>query len=225
LTSRTDTSGGPSPFLARLAGARLVTAAESGEDVSFNETVVKQLTGGDPIAVRHLYQNPFEFEPQFKLFLAANHLPRIRGTDEAIWRRMRVIPFNRFFSPEERDPELRARLASELPGILNWALKGLALWRVVGLQPPRAVTDETDAYRSDEDSVGMFVREACEPTDGGLVEWDSLLQAYGSWCKSADHQPVTAQAMAKRLTKMGYPSVRRSRIYYRQGLSLRAEAF
>ena len=123
--------------LAHLVGKRLVVASEGEPGQRLAESKIKLMTGGDRIACRALYQNFFEFDPQFKLWVATNDLPEITGTTEAIWRRIRVIEFPVTIPPAEQDKGLADRLIAELPGILQWALHGLKEWRKAGLAPPR----------------------------------------------------------------------------------------
>ncbi|MDT7972904.1 MAG: phage/plasmid primase, P4 family, partial [Armatimonadota bacterium] len=122
--------------IARLHNARLVTAIEVGEGKRFAEELIKTLTGGDTVAARFLYREFFEFRPRFKAWLAANYKPEIRGSDYAIWRRIRLIPFTVTIPPDEQIPDLAEQLKGELLGILNWALEGLRDWLANGLQPP-----------------------------------------------------------------------------------------
>ena len=126
--------------LARLRGARLVCATEIEDGHRLAESLVKQLTGGDTITARFLHREFFEFRPQFKLWIATNHKPMIRGTDYAIWRRIRLVPFEVQIPPEERDAELPAKLAAESTGILAWAVEGCLQWQKKGLDAPEAVT-------------------------------------------------------------------------------------
>lgn len=139
--------------LARLTGARFVTAAEAGEGRKLDETVVKQATGGDKITARFLYHEHFEFTPQFKLFLVTNHKPRITGTDEGIWRRIRLIPFTVTIPDKERDKQLREKLQKELPGILAWAVRGCLAWRRDGLGESKQVSQATAEYRREMDPL------------------------------------------------------------------------
>ena len=122
--------------LARLSGARLVSAVEIGMGKKLDEALVKQLTGGDPITSRFLFQEYFEHRPTFKLFMAVNHKPEIRGADHGIWRRLRMIPFNVIIKDDEMDRELIGKLAKELPGILAWAVQGCLEWQRSGLGMP-----------------------------------------------------------------------------------------
>ncbi|ROR03388.1 phage/plasmid primase, P4 family, partial [Desulfosoma caldarium] len=147
--------------VAKLRGARFVAAAESAEGRRLDEALIKRLTGGDTISARFLYAEPFEFKPQCKIVIATNHKPDIRGQTSAIWRRMRLVPFTVQIPPEEQDRELGQKLEAELPGILAWAVRGCLEWQRQGLQPPEAVTEATEGYRSEMDTIGDFIDECC----------------------------------------------------------------
>lgn len=153
----------PRNDLARLHRARLVTAAESGEGRRLDEATIKEITGGDTIAVRFLYGEHFEYRPEFKLMLVTNHRPRIDDDGDGIWRRLRLIPFEQSFIGRE-DRNLTRDLQRELPGILNWALDGCAAWQADGLGTAAAVTRATTEYRTAEDNLGAFLDERCERT-------------------------------------------------------------
>ncbi len=121
------------------------------EGAKLNETRVKELTGSDTISARFLHQEFFEFVPAFKLWIAGNHKPVIRGTDLGIWRRIRLVPFTVTIPADEIDPYLPNKLRAELPGILAWAVQGCLLWQKGGLRPPAKVEQATAAYRSESD--------------------------------------------------------------------------
>lgn len=172
--------------LARLAGTRLVTSSEAGEGQRFDEALLKGLTGGEPITVRALYGKEFEFRPQFKLWLAANHRPTIRGTDYAIWRRVCLIPFTVTIPEEEQDERMLAEgpenpLWEELPGILNWALAGYRAWKERGLQRPPEVIMATEEYREDSDLLGRWLAECCEIDKNARATAKDLYGSYRNW--------------------------------------------
>lgn len=153
--------------LARLDGARLVTCSETADGKTIDEPLVKSLTGGDPITARKLYASEFSFIPKCKFLLATNHKPVIRG-GEAIWRRIHLLPFAVTFPLGKRDNKLTNTLTEELPGILAWAVRGCLEWQRVGLSPPQAVRDATDAYRADSDTFGHWIEISCVVADGVL---------------------------------------------------------
>jgi putative DNA primase/helicase len=175
--------GGVRNDIARLVGARMVCAIESDAGRRMSETVVKHLTGGDTVAARFLYLEHFEFVPTFKLWLATNHRPTIVGTDEAIWRRIALVPFNFFVPPEKRDRELKQKLISEAPGILNWALAGLRDWQAQGLAQPEAVTFATSDYRQHEDTLQHFIDANLIAEPDAEVRASDMYAAYRQWAE------------------------------------------
>ena len=129
--------------LARLNGARMVTAIEANFNRHLDEAKIKAMTGGEPIVARFMRQNFFNFTPEFKLWMVANDRPRVRGTDTAFWRRVRVIPLTVKIAASERDPDLPTKLRAEWPGILAWAVRGCRKWQAEGLTQPTAVRSAT----------------------------------------------------------------------------------
>jgi putative DNA primase/helicase len=176
---------GATPELACLHGARAVMTTEVDEGSLLSESLVKQMTGGDPLPARHLYGKPFEFVPWFKLMVAGNHKPHIRGSDEGIWRRIDLIPFEVTIPPEQRDPRLGEMLHSELAGILNWSLAGCRAWLSRRLDPPRAVVDAVAEYREDMDVLGQWVANACETGPNLEVQGNAAYSSYQSWAQDA----------------------------------------
>lgn len=200
--------------LARLPGRRLVVASELEDGARWNESLVKSLTGGDPISARFLYAEFFEFVPVFKLFVVGNHRPVVRGTDEGIWRRLQLIPFDVFIPADKRDPGLTDKLIAELPGILNWAMSGYRRWREHGLRPPSRVLDATAAYRTDEDRIGAFLDECCELDEQLSVQASALYKAYHSWAQRRGETPLSMTRFGTRLGERGIGKVKRGSIYY-----------
>lgn len=159
LTRKND--GGIPNDIARLRGARLVCATEGEQGRALAESAIKQLTGGDRVAARFLHREYFEFRPTFKILLGTNHKPRIKGTDLAIWRRVKLIPFTETIPEDRQDRKLPEKLRAEAPGILAWAVRGCLDWQREGLGIPDEVRTATQAYRQEEDIVGQFIAECC----------------------------------------------------------------
>lgn len=214
----------PRNDLARLQGARFVTAAEAASGRHLYEVLVKQLTGGDMVTARYLYREEFEFHPRCKIFLAGNHKPRIEGTDEGIWRRLRLIPFGTTIPEEDRDPELKGKLAAELSGILNWAVTGCLAWQRQGLGTPRAVRAATDEYRGEEDQLGTFLRERCVEGPVRRVASGALYEAYKAWCAETGEAPLSQHDVGRKLTERGFEQQRANKERVRLGLALRPSA-
>jgi len=147
--------------MAGLRGARLVCSIETEQGRRWAESKIKALTGGDPISARFMRQDFFEFTPQFKLVVAGNHKPSIRNVDEAMKRRLHLIPFTVTIPPEQRDQHLPEKLLAERDGILAWATQGCLEWQRMGLRPPQCVLDATDEYFESEDAIGRWLAERC----------------------------------------------------------------
>jgi putative DNA primase/helicase len=165
---------------------------------------VKQLTGGDPVKARLMRQDFFQFDPQFKIFLAANHKPVIRGTDFAIWRRIKLIPFTVTIPEDDQDKALGDKLLAELPGVLAWAVRGCLDWQAGGLREPAAVSAATAAYRAESDLLGAFLAECCEEDDPKAeVQAGPLYKAYVDWAEKNGEKPVTGTMFGRRMTERG----------------------
>lgn len=218
--SRTKGDRGPRNDLARLAGARLVTASESGADRRLDEATVKEITGGDTIAARFLYGEHFEFQPTFKILLSTNHRPAVSGDDDAIWRRLRLIPFEQSFAGRE-DHDLSTTLRAELPGILAWAVRGCLDWQRDGLGQAGAVQQATRAYRDDEDTIGTFIADCCQEGENRSVGTTELRTAYTAWCERNGEPALTSKALTQTLTRRpGIEADRNSRGRFYTGIEL-----
>jgi putative DNA primase/helicase len=189
-------------YIAKLYNVRLAYASEGDEGAKFSEGLIKDVTGGEPITGRHPYGRPFTFQPLFKLWFGTNHEPAISGTDPAIWRRPRKIPYTVNFE-DCKDETLFDKLIQEIPGILRWAVKGCLLWQMNGLEPPKAVKDATTAYRRAMDVVGRFIEERCILTSYGKVESTTLYHAYVKWCDDNGETALSQRKLAGQLHERG----------------------
>lgn len=215
---------GPRGDLARLAGARLVTAAEPDSDARFSESTIKQITGGEPITCAYKFKDEFQFVPQFKLWLGANHKPRIRGTDHAIWRRVMLVPFDVRIPDSEKDPHLVEKLVEELPGILSWALHGCLEWqRRGGLDAPDEVLASRAKYQQEQDALGDFLQERCHVAPTLQARSGELYKAYLSWCEGqGDKHPLGSRTFSEALeTRDGVTKKRDERGARFDGIALR----
>ena len=195
--------------IARLKGARFVCAVETEEGRQLAESLVKWLTGGeDLITARFMRGEWFDFRPTFKLYIASNHKPEIRGTDRAIWDRLRLVPFNVTIPPEERDPDLADKLRGELPGILAWAVKGCAEWRKDGLGPPAEVTEATEGYRNEMDRLGDFVVDCCVEGAACRAAATPLFERYKLWCQLNGEEAMSQTLFGRKLAERGFTSDR-----------------
>jgi putative DNA primase/helicase len=200
--------------LARLRGARFVTAKETAEAKRLDEARIKALTGGDVVTARFLFKEHFEFVPEFKLWLYANHRPEIRGADDGIWRRIALVPFEVTIPESQRDPELPAKLRGEAPGILAWLVRGCMEWQRQGLRPPARVTDATQGWRSDADDVARFVAECCTLAPFAEVKADALHKRYVAWTRdqgSRDH--LASNGFSRRLAALSIKGFEQRRTF------------
>ena len=201
--------GDATPDLARLAGPRLVLAAEPEVGARLNESLIKVATGGDRMVARHLFGDTFEFTPRFKLVLLANVRPSVRGQDRGIWRRILLVPIDVTIDEEERDPTLLQRLVTnEAAAILNWLIDGWRQYREVGLAVPQVVLNATAAYRSDSDSAYEFMNSCVIVAEGERVRAGKLYEAYRQWCLAGTSEPVTLKRFGSRLNELGYAKLR-----------------
>lgn len=186
---------GPRNDLARMRGARLVVASEADQERGFDSAVIKQLTGGDTVVARKLYEELTEFRPQHKIFLAANHKPIVKEQTEAFWRRLRLVPFVVTFSARERDKTLKKQLLNELPGILNWAIKGCLLWQEHGLFEPKAIKQATRSYREENDVLGEFIEQRCDMDPDAWISTPELYKHFSEWwvdTRGVRNAPISA---------------------------------
>ena len=189
--------------LARLKGVRLAAAAETEDGQHFSESKIKSLTGQDRVAVRFLFKEFFDLVPQFKVVLAANHLPQITSGGHAIWRRMHVIPFNVIIPDAEQDKSLLAKLKREWPGILQWMVEGCVDWQISGLNPPPRVLAAADAYREEMDVIGEFLEVECVLGASLRVSKNAVYSAYKAWCERSGERQMEKRAFNRRLDERG----------------------
>lgn len=206
--------------IARLAGARFVSSIEVNQGRALNESLIKAMTSRDTLSARFLFKEFFEFLPELKLWLGTNYKPEIHGDDEGIWRRVRLIPFDRKFEGADRDLNLKAAIALELEGILAWAVRGCLAWQDRGLDTPAVVRAATSAYRAESDIIGQFIAERCEVRDDAQIGAGDLYRAYCSWAEAAGEKPGTSTALGRRLSKLGFHRAEKVRPVTRQGITL-----
>lgn len=201
--------------MAGLRGARFVAAIETEQGKRWAESKLKNLTGGDKIAARFMRQDFFEFFPQFKLFVAGNHKPAIRNIDEAMKRRLHLIPFTITVPPERRDKNLQHKLLAERDGILAWAVQGCLDWQRHGrLDPPQRVVDATEEYFEAEDALGRWLDERCVRTPNAKSLTAELFSDWKQWADAAGEFTGSQKRFADLLLNRGLDK-------WRNGMGLR----
>jgi putative DNA primase/helicase len=209
--------------IAALAGVRFVATSESDSGKRFAEAMLKQATGGDTISARFLRAEFFEFEPQFKIFLASNHKPIIRGQDTAIWERIYLVPFTVYIPPAERDKNLGAKLQAEAAGILRWAVEGCLEWQRGGLQPPNVVKAATEGYKNEMDALGEFLADRCILQSNATATNSALWGAYNEWCRdNGEKFPLSRRDFKASLERRKIVQ-KRTGIRFWQGIGLLSE--
>jgi putative DNA primase/helicase len=213
--------------VARLYGKRFVTCVETAESSRLDETLVKELTGGDTIAARRMREDEWQFEPTHKPVLATNHRPEVQGTDEAIWRRLPLVPFEQSFpvGDPRRDPMMPEKLKREAPGILLWLVRGCQAWLAAEkkLKNPKAVTEATQGYREEQDKLGAFLADCCIVGPDIRVRVEKLMEKYLAWCIRNKHHPMNGSAFGRTLSERGFP-LNEKRGKYRTGIDIAPEA-
>lgn len=189
--------------IARLKGARFVTSEEPTEGVRLNEGLLKQLTGGSKVTCRFLYGDEFEYTPEFKIWVATNHKPVIRGTDVGIWRRIKLIPFEVNIPKERVDKHLKQKLSNEAPQILRWMVEGSVKWHTSGMTEPQCVLDAVKEYKQEMDLLATFIEECIE------IDYDckektpapDLFRAYIRWAKDSNEYEMSSKKFFSEMTK------------------------
>ncbi|MFC1959247.1 phage/plasmid primase, P4 family [Chloroflexota bacterium] len=210
--------------LVQLRGRRVVLSSETNDGSRLNEARIKAITGGDKITGRYLYaRTGISFVPTFKIWLATNHKPTIKGNDEGIWRRVRLIPFLESFTKDNCDRHLEAKLRQELPGILAWAVRGAMAWYRQGLGEPQDVVDATSAYRDESDTFGLFLSENTIQHEIASVQSGTLYTAYQRWTEANGLGTLSSVKFARAMETRGFEKKRTSAYKIWQGIGLLAD--
>jgi putative DNA primase/helicase len=190
--------------IARLRGVRAAFMNETSQGSRFDEAKLKDLTGGDTLTGRFLHQEFFDFPPTHKLVIRGNHKPTINGTDEGIWRRLRLVPFTVSIPPEEQDRELIDKLRAELPGILRWAVEGCLEWQRDGLKPPAVIVDAVREYRQESDTLGRFITEYCTVRNLAQVKSGAFFQKYQQYADTGGERWLSHKDLPQEMQRRGF---------------------
>lgn len=191
--------------IACLYGLRFAVCAEVGETSVFDEAKLKDLTGGDPLRVRRMNENFWTMHPMHKLLMFGQYKPYVKGDDDGIWRRFRLVPWK--FTAKNPDRDLKDKLRAELPGILRWAVNGAIEWSRIGLAEPQAVLDATQEYRDDSNVIALFLHSCTRGSDEQCTAGE-LRQHYEQWCKDEGHFPLGGRMLGSRLRRNGFTPTR-----------------
>jgi putative DNA primase/helicase len=206
--------------LARMAGARLITATETEEGARLNEARIKVLTGNDRISARFMRQDQFDFTPSAKIILAGNHRPSLKSVGEEMRRRVHLVEFPDTIPEQDRQRNLPDLLKAEYPQILHWMLQGRE-WLDIGLGKPESVAQSTDKYLENEDTFGAWLIENVERNATARERAGSVYKNYHSWCEANGDFPVSQKRFAQQLESRGFVRVRPGGVRHFQGLKLK----
>ncbi|WP_226887027.1 phage/plasmid primase, P4 family [Nisaea nitritireducens] len=192
---------------AMLRGRRLVLAQETDDGQRWAEAKIKRITGGDEITARYMRQDNFTYTPQFTLIIAGNHKPSLRNVDEAIKRRLIMIPFDHTVPADRRDPKLAEALEAEWSGILAWIIEGCLEWQRIGLNPSASIRGATNDYLLEEDALGRFLGERCQPIElfeGNETPTRTIFGDWQEWCATTGEHAGTEKSFSQKLADRGY---------------------
>lgn len=222
LMARERSTGHADPEMMTLRGARLAVGSEVEEGRKLDAATMKRLTGGDQLTSRHLFKDQVTWQPTHQLIYVTNKLPEVKGNDPAVWRRIRVVPFDVVLPEAEWDLELPARLELHADAVLSWIVAGyFDGLDNGGMRAPESVTRATDDYQEESDSASQFVRARCNVDRYRKATTRALHQAYRGWAEAEGNQVMTEKAFAKELDRLGFGAKKENTGHFRQGLDLK----
>ena len=210
---------------AALQGCRLAICMETAEGRRLDAPTAKQLTGGDKITARYMRKDFFTFEPSHTILMITNHKPVVSGTDEALWRRLAVVPFSQVFTGDKAVKGLTELLSAEPDAVLSWMIQGWIEYQAKGLGIPKAVRIATDTYKADSDAVGRYLGECVYRTSGGSVQSSSVMSSvlfadWQKWCAVNVEDCCSQKAFSEELTRRGYQKVTSAGRHHWEGVML-----
>lgn len=209
--------------VADLFALRLALTHESDQGRRLAEGTIKRLTGGDIITARRMREDFWSFQPTHSLIMVTNHAPIVTGTDEGIWRRLRIVPFEVVVPPDQRDPDLPEKLFSEGPGILRWMVEGYRAYLVEGLSAPQLVENATSNYRESSDMLGLFLAEHCTVQQSAWVQSAVLFDAWKRFCEAENIRAGSQKSFSTALQDRGYDKTKSHGSMVWQGIGLRSD--
>lgn len=222
MDSKTDNTA--EYHLAELSGKRFVAMSETSKRKSLKIALIKQVTGGEPIPARRPYELPFEFNPNFKLWLSTNHKPSIPDNNDAIWRRIHMIPFDMKFPDDTRIKRYEDILLAEASGILNWLIAGCLDWQKNGLNPPEIIKEQNREYRAQEDIIGNYIENCLVKDPNAVTTFASLYSDYKKYCEKNGEHYESSRTFGSYLTEHGFAADHGPKnVSIRLGLSIQYE--
>lgn len=224
LMVKKSAGSGHNEDIARLKGKRLVTASEPNEGSRLDEGMIKQLTGEDVVSASYKGLHVFEYKPKYKIWIATNHKPYIRGMDEGIWRRVKIIPFEVTIPKEKVDRKLSSKLKAELPGILNWAIQGVIMWQKEGLGESKEIEEASREYRREMDLLGTFLEEETEEVSWECVKASDLYKRFSEWSQANNEGKISSTSFGRQMSKRLVKKKQANATYY-MGIKLKEKPY
>lgn len=216
--------GGGGPEMMTLRGARLVIGSETDEGRQLDAALMKRLTGGDQLTARRLYQEPVTWTPSHQLLYVTNHLPKVKGNDPALWRRIRVIRFDVVVPETQRDQTLPEQLELLADAILTWVVSGWFTYEDLGgMHEPNNVLQATDSYQTESDAVKRFIQSECSTAPQVSLTTRQLYEEWTRWAVQEGVDLLSERAFGKELDRLGFPARRTNSGASRAGIALKAQ--
>ncbi len=209
--------------IADLFGLRLARLDETDDGRRLAEGTVKRLTGDRRQKARRMRENFWEFDASHTFVMLTNHKPLVAGSDEGIWRRLRLVPFQVVIPEEERDEALPDKLADEADAVLSWLVAGCTYWLEHGLAEPDQVVEATAAYRAESDALGRFLGECCYLRPACKIQSSALYNAWNTWCSTEGVDPGSNKSLTTELQNRGYDTTKSGGRSVWRGIGLAAE--
>lgn len=209
--------------VASLYGKRLAVCTETEQGRGLKVSLMKALTGGDRISARRMREDYWEFVPTHKMVMCTNHKPKIADTDQAIWRRIILNPFEVVFTEDQQDKTLPEKLQAEAEGILSWAVRGCLEWQQQGLNPPACIEDATKEYQSEEDIIGQFISDVCLTGPAYSIKAKDFRETLNEWCEQEGYRRLNQTQIGSDLKSRGIDKHKSNGTWYR-GIGIRANA-
>lgn len=220
MTKHNDNPDAPRPSLAKLPGVRLLLMSEPKSGALLDESLVKVVTGMEPLPVRNLNEKEFDLRPVFTPVMSTNHKPVIQGQDTGIWRRVKLVPFEVVIPPDEIDRDLPNKLRAETAGVLRWLLDGLFAWWEQGLDPPAAINAAVDEWKRESDPIGEFLDAEVAAIPGKRVTASALYAGYTAWCERNAREPLKANSFGRKMRERGQRVVKSDGVNHYVGLQV-----
>ncbi len=220
---KSGSTGSARPDLASMVNKRVVVASETNDGDRFDEKLIKDITGGEPLTCRDLYKSEITYKPTFKIWLSTNTLPAVRDDSNGVWNRVKVIPFNNVIPDDKIDIHLTDKLKNDASAILNWCIEGYQMYLREGLTEPNSLKEQIEVYREENDVFGAFINDCFILDDSARIERGALFDIFNDWCdKTKTYQKgMSNRKFFKKMRDRGFQEVMSTGVRYMRGLAIK----